>query len=403
MRFSPHTPTRSRAESPPTRAPRRDGRVREIDVLRGFALLGILLVNVQAMAGPHMGPGGQPITSRADEVAAWLVTALVGSKFYLLFSFLFGYSFILQWASAERAGVAFAPRHVRRLACLFLLGLAHGVLLFDGDVLMIYAVLGLVLFAVRDIAPRTAVWAAAWFVAGASVCLLARGLITVAFSEPARPQDIAAWGHEMVTAYRGDPGSIVQANLQSLRGRLGGNIVYSADVLAAFLVGLAAGTRGVLAAPFRYRARMVRIVAWGLPIGLAGSVFMAVCRDGPLDSRWYDVGSAVGVLTAPALTAAYVCGLLLLLHTRPGRRVGDALAPAGRLALTNYLTQSLVMALVFTGYGLAGYGRYGTVAVLAGCCVLYAAQLAFSRWLTRHVGYGPAEWLLRAVTLAHRP
>lgn len=392
----------SRATEAPPRSERSE-RIREIDLLRGFALLGILLVNVRAMAGPQMGPGGELPVWWADEAADWLVTVLVSAKFYLLFSFLFGYSFTLQRASAERAGAPFAPRHLRRLSCLFLLGLVHGVFLFPGDVLMDYAVLSLVLFAVRDMEPRTAVRAAACLVIGVAVCLLVWGLSTVAYVGPVNPQDHTAAVRETATAYQGDFGSVVRANLEWLRDSLGSNVLYGADILAAFLAGLAAGKRGLLTDTGRHRARMVRIVVRALPVGLAGSVFMAVCRNGPLDARWYDVGSAVGVLTAPALTVAYVCGLLLLLRSRPGGRAAGVLAGAGRLALTHYLTQSVVMALVFTGYGLAWYGRHGTAVLLAGCCALYAAQLAYGGWLLRHVRYGPAEWLLRAATLARRP
>ncbi|WP_437088108.1 DUF418 domain-containing protein [Streptomyces sp. enrichment culture] len=386
-----------------TPSPGRD-RVLAIDVLRGFALLGILLVNVQFMAGPQVGPHGEGlVASPLDKVAEWLVTALVSAKFYLLFSFLFGYSFTLQRASAERAGAAFAPRHLRRLSCLFLLGVVHGTLLFPGDVLMVYAVLSLPLFALRDLAPRTAVRVAAWLVASATVSLLAWGLLTLAYAEPLSGQDVMTAVDEAVTARRGGAGSVVEANLRALRDGLGWNIVYGVDMMAAFLAGLAAGRHGVLADPGRYRAWMVRVVVLGLPAGLAGGAFMAVCRNGPLDSRWYQVGSAVGVLTAPALSAAYACGLLLWLDTRRGRRFGRAVAPAGRMALTNYLTQSLVMALVLTGYGLARYGRYGTSTVLAACLVLYVVQLCVSHWLLRRVRYGPVEWLLRAVTLARKP
>ncbi|MFB8772387.1 DUF418 domain-containing protein [Streptomyces broussonetiae] len=373
-------------------------RVREVDVLRGFALFGILLVNASVMAGPRVESG------RADDVAAWLVTALVAGKFYPLFAFLFGYSFVLQRAAAERAGAPFAPRHLRRLLCLLALGLAHGVLLFSGDVLMVYAALSLVLFALRDIAPRTAVRVAVWLVVGCAAFLLAWGLFTVVYAQPLRAGAVAAWAQERAAAYRGGPGSVVEANLRRLRDTLGWNVLYALDILAALLVGLAAGRVGLLADVGRYRAVMRRVVRWGLPVGLGGGVVMAVCRNGPLDSRWYDVGSAVGVLTGPALTAAYACGLLVwVAGTGGGRRVGAVLGSAGRLALTNYLGQSLVMAVVFTGYGLGLYGWTGTLALLAGCLVLYGVQLAVSGWVVRRFRYGPAEWLLRAVTLARRP
>ncbi|MEU5702967.1 DUF418 domain-containing protein [Streptomyces aurantiacus] len=412
MSFSPRTSTRFPAQSALTRSSRPD-RVREVDVLRGFALLGILLVNVQFTAGPQSGLVGEVVESPVDGAAGWLVTALlVSAKFYLPFSFLLGYSFTLQLADAEHQGAAQAPRHLRRVICLFLLGVAHAVLLFVGDILMAYACLSLLLFAARDLAPRKALRIAAWLLAGLFVFLLARGLLTLATTELVHTPDAVAAARETAKetaketaeAYRGDPVSVVRANLRALRGALAANILYAADMLAAFLVGLAAGKHAVLAEPDRHRTQMKRIVAYGLPIGLAGGAFLAMCAHGPLDARWYDVAMAAGMVTGPALVAAYCCGLLLLLgRGRFGRRVGDVLAPAGRMSLTNYLTQSLVMALVFTGYGLGLYGRVGTVAVLAGCLVLYAAQLAFSAWLMGRTRYAPVEWLLRTATLARKP
>ncbi|WP_344564582.1 DUF418 domain-containing protein [Streptomyces axinellae] len=351
-------------------------------------------MNVEIMTGPYSAGAG-PSASMPDQVAAWLVTALVSGKFYLLFAFLFGYSFTLQARAAERDGAGFAARHLRRVLCLFLLGLAHAVLLFPGDILMTYAVLGLVLFAVRNVTPRKLVRAAVWLVVALSAVLLARGL--AALGSAAAPAD-AAGAADSVAAYRGDPMSVVHTNLEQWRLMLGGDFLYAPHILAAFLLGLAAGKHRVLAEPHRYRGQMIRLLRYGLPLGLAGGAFAAVCGNGPLDPRWSDIGMAVEVLTAPALTGAYVSALVLVLGTRRGRRLGGVLAPAGRMALTNYLTQSLVMALVFTGYGLALYGRAATAAVLAGSCVLYVAQVAVSNWLMRQVRYGPVERLLHTVT-----
>ncbi|MFI2350846.1 DUF418 domain-containing protein [Streptomyces sp. NPDC019443] len=390
------TPPRPDTAATPTR-------IGAIDVLRGFALLGILLVNAQLMAGPYAGLGGGSGASAVDQGAAWVVTALVATKFYLLFSFLFGYSFTLQQRSAERAAAAFAPRHLRRSAVLFFLGLAHAVLLYPGDILMPYAVLGLVLYAFRTAHPRTVLRVAAGLLGAVAVLLLAYGLLFISTTEPVRPEDLAAVASDTVATYRGGPRSVITANVRLLPHALAGNLLAAAELLAAFLTGLAAGRWRALADPDRHRARMKRIIRRGLPIGLVGGVFMAVCSYGPLDNRWFYIGRAAGVLTAPALTAAYACGLLLLVRTRAGRRIGDALAPAGRMSLTNYLTQSLVLALVFTGYGLGLYDRVGTAVVLAGCLVLYAAQLALSVLLLRHTRYGPVEFLLRGATRGRLP
>jgi uncharacterized protein len=104
------------------------------------------------------------------------------------------------------------------------------------------------------------------------------------------------------------------------------------------------------------------------------------------------------VLTAPFLTAAYVAGLLMLFDSRHGARVIAALAPMGKLALSNYLIQSLVMALLFTGYGLRLCDELPPIAVMALVAAIFGAQMALSGWWLKRHTYGPAEWLLRALT-----
>ena len=117
-----------------------------VDALRGFALLGILVVNIATFASTYYGMGlPDPLANALPERLAVIVRTFVfETKFYLLFSFLFGYSFQLQKAAAQRAGRAFAPRMARRLLALWLLGVAHGVLLYQGDILTTYGVIGVV-------------------------------------------------------------------------------------------------------------------------------------------------------------------------------------------------------------------------------------------------------------------
>lgn len=131
------------------------GRLAQVDALRGFALLGILVVNIGYMASTYHGSGLEDpgFASPLDGAVRWFVTVFFEAKFFLLFSFLFGYSFTLQLDSAERSGARFAPRFLRRLAGLFVLGALHAVLLFPGDILTMYAVLGLILLAARRPGP----------------------------------------------------------------------------------------------------------------------------------------------------------------------------------------------------------------------------------------------------------
>ena len=376
------------------------GRVQDVDVLRGFALFGILLVNSQLMAGPYTAFGGGPDATAVDRAAAWAVTAT--TTLYQLFSFLFGYSFVLQERGAGKPDGGSAGRQLRRTAGLFGLGLLHAVLLYPGDILMTYAVLGLVLYGLRGLRPRAALRVAVCLVAGLVVLLLGYGLLTVALTRPVTPAQYAPEVARSAAAYRGGFLSVVGAHLRELPSTMGANVLYAPDMLAAFLAGLAAAKAGLVERRGRDRAWLKRVVVRWLPVGLAGGIVTACCANGPLDSRWFLVGHAVSLLTAPALTASYACGLLLLTGARCPA-AGRVLAASGRMALTQYLSQSLVLALVFTGYGLGLYDRVGTAVVLAGCVVLYGAQLAVGVRLMGRVRYAPAELVLRTVTLWRRP
>ncbi|WP_240528126.1 DUF418 domain-containing protein [Streptomyces amritsarensis] len=385
----------------------RPARIPEVDALRGFALMGILLVNALMMAGPYgLGTIPDPGASAFDRGVEGVVQTLAVGKFYLMFSFLFGYSFTLQLTSAERAGTSAVPRLLRRSLGLLVLGVLHAVLLYTGDILMTYAVLGLVLIAVRNCTPGAALRAARILYGGLGAALLLVGSATLLMSDAETAEADAELAEDLpvlVARYRGDASSVVRANISLLPDQFLAALLMSGFVLAAFLVGLHCGKLRLLADTGNHRARMRRILVIGAAVGLPGSLFMALALSGPLGPRWALFATMVGMVTAPALTAAYVCGMLLLMNTSRGARIAALFAPAGRMALTNYLSQSLVMALVFTAYGLALYDRLSPAVVVLGALVLYAIQLALSSRLMARHRYGPVEWLLRTVTLARLP
>ncbi|WP_405818496.1 DUF418 domain-containing protein [Streptomyces sp. NBC_01390] len=171
----------------------------------------------------------------------------------------------------------------------------------------------------------------------------------------------------------------------------------------AFLLGLATGKTRLLARNATSRSQLIRITAAGLALGVPGAVFSAAASQGPLDERWQSLGLDGGMLTAPALSAAYASALLLLLRSSWGERTERLLTPAGRLALTNYLTQSVVMTVVATAYGLSLYGRTGAATVVVLACLVYVVQLAVSAAWLRRFRQGPTEWLLRALIRARLP
>ncbi|GAA1531817.1 DUF418 domain-containing protein [Actinomadura kijaniata] len=376
-------------------------RIGDVDALRGFALLGIFLVNITFMASGYPGNlvDDPDFASPLDDAVRMTSSVFVDMKFYLLFSFLFGYSFTLQMDAAARAGARFGPRMLRRVGGLFALGALHIVFLYGGDVLTTYAVVCLVLLLMRNVRDRTALWTAAGLYAAVLLSLVAGALLVdrSAFL-PARAEALAnaeqttrallgGWGDIIGEHLAGLPLLVVQA--VSLQGPA---------ALAAFLVGMVVGRRGLLVGVRGDEPVLRRIQAVGFPVGIAGGVLYAV-GGGNADT----FAVAASFATAPLLTAAYVATLLRVVHAPWGGAVRDALAPAGRMALTNYLGQALAGLLVFTGIGLGLAGALSPLETLGVAVVVFALQLAASAWWLRGHRYGPAEWLLRWVTNARRP
>ncbi|MEU0189341.1 DUF418 domain-containing protein [Streptomyces afghaniensis] len=244
--------------------------------------------------------------------------------------------------------------------------------------------------------------AAAWIYGVFGVFLTGLGALAVrADDEESAPQQEIA---RAVAAYQGSAGTVLRENLDRLPLALLGVLLMAPGVLAAFFIGLAAGKRRLLAPGGAERSQLLRITAVGLAVGVpGGGVFFASAAQGPLADRWHFLGIGVGMLTPAALSAAYACLVLLLLDSSWGDRLRRLFVPAGRLALTNYLGQSLIMMFVATAYGLSLYGQVGAAAVLVLAGAVYALQLALSTAWTRRFRHGPAEWLLRAITLAGRP
>ncbi|MBY8846639.1 DUF418 domain-containing protein [Streptomyces sp. SP2-10] len=377
------------------------GRVKSVDALRGFALLGILIVNITYLASAYHGTGVEDpgFDSPTDNAVRTLVAVFFEAKFFLLFSFIFGYSFTLQLASAAKAGTRFTPRFLRRLTGLFALGAVHAVVLFPGDILTTYAVLGLILLALHRIRPRTAIRTAAVLLALTSA---AYALLAAALWQANGSVDKAAAAAQAAAAtdaLRGNAASVITAHLEQLPDVAFLLVFFQAPAaLAALLLGLAAGQQQALTRIPAHRRLLRRLQTAGFILGLAGGVVYAHVSLAHPGTAYQVLTLGIDVITAPLLAAAYAATLLRLLHSRRADTLETVLAPAGRMALTNYLSQSLVCALLFTGYGAALIGRIPPTGVTMIALMLFTCQAAASRWwLARHP-YGPVEWGLRTWT-----
>ncbi|MEU4705184.1 DUF418 domain-containing protein [Nocardia salmonicida] len=362
--------------NPPASRPVR--RIVELDTVRGFALFGILICNAVA-AVSQWAP--DRVNSGGDRVILATVDALLSARFYPLFAFLFGYAFTLQVTAAMRAGVSPTARLLRRCAALMAVGLAHVLVLWDGDILTLYGALGLILIMVRALPPRTAA------LAGAMLLLIGAmwpGLL---------PGDGLVMP-EVGAAYTGTAAETLSAQIAVAPTAL--LLVWSAGAvpsLAMLLLGMAAGKVNLLEQSNMLRPWAVRTVVVGLCMGLPVSALTFAAT-----MRWWTPPPFLGVLQAlvnPLMTFAYLAAVVLAV--RIGRYC-VVLGPAGKMAASNYIGQSIVLMLVYTGYGLALADDVSLAVVIAIAVLTFAAQLWLSaRWLSRHP-YGPVEWVLRAAT-----
>jgi len=413
------TPSESGSTEAAPMSPVRPGaRIWVVDALRGFALLGILLVNMGLFRQPIyalMLPP-PPDLALADRAATWLITLLAEGKFYSMFSLLFGFGFALQLRRAERRGAGFVPLYARRLAVLILFGMAHAFLLWTGDILILYGILGFGLILFRKARARTLlVWVGVIAAAYLVVIGLAWALLTYAASDEAIAAEIAAGTGMQEAAFERQleraydiygSGTFVEVTRQRVREYLGfttvGMLGMMPSVFAMFLIGMYFGRRRLfedVAANARFFRRLALGGALiGLPLSwfyASGGAHAGFDLAGLIAWMPALMAQAVG---APALCLSYVGVLVLQSSKEAWAHRLRWLAPVGRMALTNYLVQSLVCTTIFYGYGFGMIGEVGAAAGLALTCAIYGVQVVASRaWLSRY-RYGPAEWLWRSLT-----
>jgi uncharacterized protein len=366
------------------------------DRLRGFALLGIVLVNVPFLGISSGGTTPESVGTPVDRVVAGAVVALAQGKFYLLFSFLFGYGLTLMLRHLDAEGLR---RYRRRLAALAVLGLLHGVFFFLGDILLSYAILGTGLLLLVRRPDRAVLW---WAAISYAVAVVALALIVVAAVLVPTDDTTVLGGSAALDD------AVLGSFLDGARGRadtLGGVLLFLAvlnwgQAFAMFCLGLVAGRRGLLAEPERHRDLWRRLLWLAALVGLPCGIVAGVLAYGPgSPSPVRDaVSAALSFGAAPALTAGYVA--LFALGSR-SRRLG-AFARAGRMSLTIYLGESILLSAVFAGWGFGLLGRYGAATTtLVGVVVWLVLELFAASWL-RRFRFGPFEWLLRAWTYRTR-
>ncbi|MES2304588.1 MAG: DUF418 domain-containing protein [Gemmatimonadota bacterium] len=384
-------------------------RIQALDVLRGLAVAGILLANVLVFFGIIFLSADQRAafpTAAADAVVAFLEHTFVDGKFYSVFSLLFGIGFGVQ---LSRGGDAALPRFRRRLRILLGIGAIHAFLIWSGDILMLYALLGFTLpwFARRS--QRTLLrWTVGLLTTPTVLYLVALGIwlalgLPVPSGPPAGPAaglpaDLLAKIAAMGT------GGVKEAfvgNLINVLLRWGDLFVTVRfpKVLGMFVLGLWSVRAGIALAPANYRALLLRWCGIGWAVGLSANLVATWA-----DARWGNlppspgglisvVASAVGV---PLLAIGYATSVALLVTA--GVRFITIFAPLGRMALTNYLMHSVICVVLSRGFGYGLWWRIGTARAMEIAAAIIVVQLPLSAWWLSRYRFGPVEWIWRRLT-----
>jgi uncharacterized protein len=376
-------------------------RIEVVDILRGFSVLGILLVNMLSYAGYRVQFHDMEPINRATVL---FIQFVAQAKFYTLFSFLFGWGMAIQMERAERRGARFVPHYVRRLLVLLLIGSVHAVLIWDGDILVTYAVLGLPLLLFRKLSDKALLVAVV-------VCML----IPVLVSMPGPAATFRAAYNGAIENYRQETMAGYQANvyaegsylevtvhrLKSLRFGYTGVIYWGTHVFGMFLLGLYVGRRRILHDVTAHLPLFRQVMWCGLIVGVVFNlVFVATTASpGRVPPAYYELATrGARTIGGPALCLFYISAIVLLVQKREWQSRLSPLASIGRMALSNYLLQSIVCTLIFYGYGMGLYGNLGPTITLILTLVIYRVQVSLSNWWLNRYRFGPAEWLWRSLT-----
>jgi uncharacterized protein len=366
------------------------------DILRGFALFGIALVNIPLLAiDPISHNEGADLTVFSNASAAFVVMALFQAKFYLLFSFLFGYSahYVIKDSKANRG------RWVGRSVGLVILGILHFSFLFFGDILFLYGMFGLLLLAFYFRKEKTLkVWA--WII------YVITGLLFVALSALTLigEQLLSLKGKAVPDLLTEDFASVMtSANfIEAIGLRLElwltaaptAILLQGFLVFVAFLVGVLASRKNSLGSSAN-PATMKKLAIWGLSLGLPVQLFSAYLfvQNAVADTYSYGVylsAISINFLTAPILSAGFV-GLLWLISQKLKLSV---LSSAGKYSLTVYLSQSVVFATLFSGWGFGLFAKLGVLEVSLIAATTWVVLATFAHVASKSGHKGPMETLL---------
>ncbi|HEX9964527.1 MAG TPA: DUF418 domain-containing protein [Allosphingosinicella sp.] len=394
-------------------------RIATLDIVRGVAVMGILAMNIVAFAMPfqaYMNPLAYGLEGTADFVS-WAVSfVFVDGKMRGLFSFLFGASMLLVIERAEAGGVNAASIHFRRMFWLLVFGLIHLYLIWFGDILQGYALVGMVAWFFRNKTPTALI---RWGIALVTIQLMVFAAMAVgaffmrdaAAAPGASTEALTQWrsfeaqfgilaGEPLAAKlglFRGDYGAITEFRLGAHAvSPIKGLLIFGWETLAYFLFGMVALRNGFLRGGWSDSAyRRTALIGFGIGIPAYALLAWILVRDDFSVPMVIAIVMGATIPLRPLMVVATAA--LIILLTRRGGGPVERIAAAGRAAFTNYLGTSLIMTTLFYGYGAGLFGHLSRAELWIPVLAMWALMLLWSKpWLDRF-RYGPLEWLWRSL------
>ena len=412
-------------------------RLVSMDTLRGVAVLGILVMNVYAFAMPLAAYYNPLIMGGTDalNMGTWFFTHLFfDQKFMSIFSMLYGAGVVMMMNRAGEQGVPFTPVFYRRSAWLIVLGLLHGYFIWFGDILFHYALMGMIVFLFRKASPRVLITIA---------CVLLPVTLLINYgssfyledlqADVAAIEELQAQGAALddeqqekldewreIRAVFAPTAEDIEAEVTAYKGTYTEVLAQRAPFVAfmqlnltlvfvvwrvggLMLIGMALMKLGVLSgerSPRFYKRMALVGYGAGLPLTILSALLLDAHQFDPLFVARY--GGIPNYFGSILVAFGHIGAVLLVVKSGAVQAAVRRFAAVGRMALSNYLTHSLVMTTLFYGYGLDLYAEVPRVWQQAFVALLIGLQLLLSPWWLKHFRFGPAEWLWRSLTYGQR-
>lgn len=393
-------------------------RIEVLDAIRGFALLGILMVNMPLMYEPIskiMLGGSGDNSNLSDIFSESFIKFFFEGKFFLIFSMLFGYGFFIFLQKTAESNSSVLSLYRRRLFILLLFGIAHIVLLWGGDVLFVYAIFGFLLLLFRKSGDKKIIRWAIFFIL---IPILILAVLTFMLLFLNGFPEIKTWldaifkennlhYEELINRARstystGTFGNIILMRLEEYADSFFTSLIFFCPtIMGMFLIGFLSARKGLFTDLANKAALFKKILFRSLAIGLLANTAFVITmyHSDPLSlDLYFLLGTTMGLIGGITFSLCYISIITLLFIGGKANFLSKTLVPMGRMALTNYLMQSTICAFIFHSYGLEFYGKVAVWQGILLTILIYSIQVIFSRIWLRYFNFGPLEWLWRSLT-----